>query len=92
MNMTDWLTWAAIAIYGFAALLWFGSTVVKVSAAKVAAAHKDATGWAPAQIVGDDGSDFYATVQLQSKWSRWAAFATGAGLALQAIATALGSS
>jgi hypothetical protein len=83
------LTWLSILAFAISAALWLASTVVKADARKIAKAHEEETGWAPAQIVGDDGSDFYATVQMQAKWSRCAALATAIALALQAIATTM---
>jgi hypothetical protein len=87
------LTWGAVAMLGISALLWFASTLVKVSAAKVEADYQKThgPGSGPAQIVGGDGSDFFATVQRQARWSRWAAVATGLALILQAGANMVGS-
>lgn len=91
MNLKDGLTWAAVAVQGVAAVLWLGSTFVKVSAEKIVAEYQKihGTGSGPAQIVGEDGSDFYATVERQSQWNRWAALATGIGVGLQAAASAI---
>lgn len=92
MTLEDYLTWGAIAMFGVSAFLWLASTLVKASAAKVKAAYKKAGGWgSPMQITDDDGSDFIATVRLQSLWNRWAALATAVALALQAAATLLNS-
>lgn len=85
------LTWAAIVAFAISATLWFASTIVKVDAEKNAEKIRAELGYTPAQIRGSDGSDFYATIQLQSKWSRAACIATGLALALQAVATALSS-
>ncbi|MDR6851031.1 hypothetical protein J2Y54_000524 [Sphingomonas sp. BE123] len=93
MTLQDLLTWGAIGMFSISALLWWASTHVKVSAAKVEAEYQKIHGplSGPAQIVGDDGSDFTATVQLQSRWSRRAAVATAVALVLQALATAFNS-
>ena len=85
----EFVTWISILAFAVSATLWLASTLVKADADKIAKAHEEETGWAPAQIVGHDGSDFYATVQMQTKWSRRAALATAVALALQAIATAM---
>jgi hypothetical protein len=91
VNVKDGLTWAAVAVQGVAALLWLGSTVVRVSAARVLAEHKKIYGphSGPMQITGEDGSDILATIERQSRWNRWAALTTGVGIGLQAVATAL---
>lgn len=80
-------------MFSASAVLWLLSTHVKVSAEKVVADYQKANGGTggPFQIVSDDGSDFYETVQLQSRWSRAAAMATAAALFLQAWATYLGA-
>jgi hypothetical protein len=89
--LKTFLTWTSIVMFAVSAFLWFASTRVKVSAAKVEADYQKihGPGSGPAQIVGDDGSDFYATVQRQSRWSGWGAIATAVALALQAIAASL---
>ena len=91
MTTKEWLTWASIAAFAISALLWFASTLITVDADKIAKAYEEETGWGPAQIVEEDGSDFCATVRIQSKWSRWASLATAIALALQAVATACNS-
>ncbi|MGN6363351.1 hypothetical protein [Asticcacaulis taihuensis] len=91
MSSKDGLTWAAIIVQIVAALLWLGSTIVKVSADKVLTDYQKIHGAdsGPHQVANEDGSDFYATVECQSKWNRYAALATGLGIGLQAVVTAL---
>ena len=91
MTLTILLTWFSVATQGVAAILWFYATVAKVSAAEVEAEYQKIHGptSGPAQIEADDGSDVVATLQLQTKWNRWAAFATGLGVGLLAIASAI---
>lgn len=84
--------WLSVAVQGAAAALWFYATVAKVGAAELAAAYQQVhgAGSGPAQIVDDDdGSDIVATLKLQTTYNRWAAFATGLGVLLMAIGTAL---
>jgi len=90
MILKDALTWLSIAVQACAAILWFTSTMVKVSAAKVEADYQKIHGpdSGPAQIIVDD-NDFVETARRQGRWSGWAAMATGAGIGLQAITTAL---
>jgi len=90
MTIKDALTWLSIGVQAGAAILWFASTMVKVSAAKVEADYQKIHGpqSGPFQII-TDGNDFIETAQRQGRWSGWAAMATGAGIGLQAIATAL---
>jgi hypothetical protein len=79
--------WASIVAFGVAAVLWVCSTRVKVSAKE--ALIPDGDGWTPAGAIDDDGSEFFATVKRQSRWSGWAAVATAIGVALQALSNAL---
>ena len=81
-----WATWASILTFAVAAVLWFGSTIVKVDQKRfeekeVAADRK----WLSAAIV-EGGVNFTETVKVQSKFNRWAALATGLGVLLQAVA------
>lgn len=85
-------TWAAVGLFALSAWLWFASTLVKVGRQEALHQHREEHGpddWEPAQIIGDNDSDFYATVQRQARWSRWAALATGAAVACQAVALAI---
>lgn len=94
MILKDVITWASVGVQGLAALLWFASTVVRVNATRVEEAYKKIHGpdSGPFQIVSENGSDFIQTVKLQALWNRWAALATGVGIGLLAIATALPNS
>jgi hypothetical protein len=93
VSAKDLLTWAAVGIQFVAAFLWLASTRVKVTAESVVAEYQKVHGpnSGPAQIVSEDGSDFTATAERQSRWSGWAAIVTGLGLGVQAIAAALPS-
>ena len=92
MSTQSVITWLSVVVQSAAAGLWFYATVAKVSAADVEAEYQKThgPGSGPAQIVDEeDGSDIVATLQLQTKWNRWAAFTTGSGVLLMAIATAI---
>jgi hypothetical protein len=93
MTIKELLTWATVGVQFVAAFLWFASTRVKVTAESVVAEYQKVHGpnSGPAQIVSEDGSDFTATAERQSRWSGWAAITTGVGLSIQAIAAALPS-
>jgi len=84
-------TWASVAIEALAAVLWLVSTIAKKSYADVEREYQKThgPGSGPGGIVGEDGTDFCGTAQLQGKWNRWAALATALGVALQALGTAL---
>ena len=94
MICKDVVTWASVVVQGGAAVLWITSTLVKVKAADVLADFQKTHGAnsGPSQIITDSGDDFGATVERQCYWNKWAALATGLGVGLQAIATAIPTS
>src|SRR5438105_1495845 len=94
--MKTGITWLAVIAQSAAAILWLVSTLVKVTAAEAERAYRRETGSSGGQAAiildfGDGASqvDFIQTAARQAKWNRWAAGTTAAGMALQAIATAL---
>jgi hypothetical protein len=77
--MKSSMLWVS-AISGFiAAILWFIATFVKV----------DYKGPGTPAITEDENGgreiDVLLTANLQTKWNRWAAFATGVSMLAQAI-------
>ena len=80
--------WLTVAFALIAAVLWFASTRVSVSAKRVAEESIKQTGWAPAQIV-TNGADFVETARAQVRWNGWAAAATGLAALCQGISTAI---
>lgn len=91
VNLEEMIIWMSVGFQLAAAFLWFASTIVKRDAAVVAAEYQKIHGAKSGtfQIISDDGSDFIETAERQVFWGRWAALATGVGIGLQAIATAL---
>lgn len=84
-NTFNWLT---VAFALIAAVLWFTSTKVSVSAKRVAEKSIKETRMAPAQIVVN-GADFVETAQAQVRWNGWAAAVTGLAALCQGISTAI---
>jgi hypothetical protein len=80
--------WLTVVFAGIAAVLWFTSTIVSVSAKRVEEERVKQTCWSPTQIVSE-GADFVETAQAQARWNRWAAAATGLAALFQAISTAI---
>lgn len=91
MSIKTGLAWASIFLGCIAAALWFGSTVVKVSARSVEEkimAQKEWDGWFPGQIQDDKGNDVFATLERQGLWNRWAAGATSLAMFFQVLSNA----
>ena len=85
------LVWTSVVVQAAAAALWFWSARTSVTTAEIERAVREVEGndaWLPG---GEsvDGVALGPTVMLAAKWNRWAALATGVGVALQAIATVL---
>jgi len=90
MSLKAIFSWASVAVGLLSALLWFGSTIVKVDhkryVARLKAKDIENKG---GHIINDNGSNLDETLKLQSKWNCWAAAATAVAMAFQAIAIAL---
>jgi hypothetical protein len=88
MPLQQVFAWLTVVFAVAAAALWFGSTVVKVDAARAARAARDESGWAPAQLIYGE-ADVVLTAALQTRWNRWAAAASAVAALCQAAYTAL---
>ena len=74
------LNWIAALAGVIAALFWFRSATVKVSAQ---------SGTEGGMQITVDGADFIATAVQQTRWNKWAAMAAACAAASQAIALML---
>ena len=76
---------SAVAAFVAAVLWWRASTLLVVPDQT-----PDASGWIPASITDETGSDPLASAREGSRWNAWAAIVAGVAAALQGTSTILG--
>jgi len=77
------MLWVSAVTGVIAAVLWFIATVIKVDYEDIVK-----NGFAEAAITENENGreiDVLLTAKLQTRWNRWAAFATGMSMLAQAI-------